>query len=209
MHIETRTTQIHFTISWQNPHTVPSSFSLEVDFCSQLQSVRHHHPRLSCGPSSDTGNSAPQLTLGQWRWHHPPTIIMHFSAASYMAPKQLLKHHVYREKRTLGFFPPLSKSRVQLPAKYSGCMGSGGTQIWDFPDKCLGKQMQLPIACRSPSGIIFSVHNDPEISFPQPSDMKYCIPLALWGRTVIFFSFLKSTACCDFLNIYSAFLSLP
>lgn len=42
-------------ISPQNPHTVTTSFILEIAFCSQLQTMRHCCFRLSCSPSSDTG----------------------------------------------------------------------------------------------------------------------------------------------------------
>lgn len=72
--------------------------------------------------------------------------------------------------------------------------------------------MQLPTVCGSLSDIFCNVHDDTEISFPQPSNMKYCILLAFWGSLFFFFSSHESTACCDSLNIYSdkpAFLSLP
>lgn len=130
-------------------------------------------------------HSASQLRLGQRRWHHPPTNIMHSSVAAYMSPKQPLKQHVQREKGTVGF--AFEKAGCNYQPIYSGYMGGGETQICDFPGKHLRKQMQLPIVCGSPRGIIFNAHNDTEISFPQPSNMKYCILLAFWGSTVFFF----------------------
>lgn len=48
--------------------------------------------------------------------------------------------------------------------------------------------MQLRTVCGSLSDLICNVHNDTEISFLQPSNKKYCILLAFWGSTVIFFT---------------------
>lgn len=90
----------------------------------------------------------------------------------------------------------------------SGYTDDSGTQIWDFPDQRLRKQMQLPLVCGSLSGIIFNVHNDTKISFSQPSNMKYCILLAFWGSTVIFFP-LSQTRCLLWLfkSLFSLIIS--
>lgn len=47
--------------------------------------------------------------------------------------------------------------------------------------------MQLTTVYGSLSDLVCNVHSDTEISFLQPSNKKYCIRLAFWGSTVIFF----------------------
>lgn len=119
-----------------------------------------------------------------------------------------IKQHTYIEGEE-DFFIPFLEEKKKNGEKNNNCQSinsayTGGQRRVDlrFSWEASQGQMQLPTVCGSLSDIFCNVHDDTEISFPQPSNMKYCILLAFWGSRVFFFFFLSRIHCLLWLLKY-------